>query len=196
MCQKFYFPQRSMRSQIPAIERANERTSERANERSSERLSRSKYARKIFHRLQTQIKQEPRIYWFSEAAAFNNDTKLISIYFTTRNEQLRGSAREAVCRRRRNRMIINKIVLIYSQCSSDIQRLRKILFQMEKEKSEVFRKAVSNKRYVFLKNVEIDSCKQSATRCPAVGTVWDFTGKTFLRKPPACQRRKVLVDLF
>ena len=67
---------------------------------------------------------------------------------------------------------------------------------MEKEKSEVFRKAVSNKRYVFLKNVEIDSCKQSATHCPAVGTVWDFTDKTFLRKPPACQRRKVLVDLF
>ena len=48
----------------------------------------------------------------------------------------------------------------------------------------------------FLKNVEIDSCKQSATRSPAVGTVWDFTDKTFLRKPPAYQRRKVLVDLF
>ena len=73
------------------------------------RLSRSKYARKIFHRLQTQIKQEPRIYWFRVAAAFHNNTKLISIYFTTRNEQLRGSAREAVCKRRRNRMI--KIVL-------------------------------------------------------------------------------------
>lgn len=68
---------------------------------------------------------------------------------------------------------------------------------MEKEKCEVFRKALSNKRKIFfLKNVEIDSCKQSATRCPAVGTVWDFTDKTFLRKPPACQRRKVLVDLF
>ena len=51
---------------------------------------------------------------------------------------------------------------------------------MEKEKSEVFRKALSNKRKIFLlKNVEIDSCKQSATRCPAVGTVWDFTDKTF-----------------
>ena len=102
MCQKFYFPQRSMRSHIPAIE---------FDVYEFKRLSRSKYARKIFHRLQTQIKQEPRIYWFSEAAAFHNDTKLISIYFTTRNEQLRGSAREAVCRRRRNRMIINKIVL-------------------------------------------------------------------------------------
>ena len=68
---------------------------------------------------------------------------------------------------------------------------------MEKEKCEVFRKAVSNKTDMFfLKNVEIDSCKQSATRCPAVGTVWDFADKTFLRKPPACQRRKVLVDLF
>ena len=102
MCQKFYFPQRSMRSHIPAIE---------FDVYEFKRLSHSKYARKIFHRLQTQIKQEPRIYWFSEAAAFHNDTKLISIYFTTRNEQLRGSAREAVCRRRRNRMIINKIVL-------------------------------------------------------------------------------------
>ena len=48
----------------------------------------------------------------------------------------------------------------------------------------------------FLKNVEIDSCKQSATRSSAVGTVRDFTDKTFLRNPPACQRRKVLVDLF
>ena len=68
---------------------------------------------------------------------------------------------------------------------------------MEKEKSEVFRKALSNKRKIFfLKNVEIDSCKQSATRCLTVGTVWDFADKTFLRKPPACQRRKVLVDLF
>ena len=102
MCQKFYFLQQSMRSHIPAIE---------FDVYEFKRLSRSKYARKIFHRLQTQIKQEPRIYWFSEAAAFHNDTKLISIYFTTRNEQLRGSAREAVCRRRRNRMIINKIVL-------------------------------------------------------------------------------------
>ena len=68
---------------------------------------------------------------------------------------------------------------------------------MEKGKCEVFRKALSNKRKIFsLKNVEIDSCKQSATDCPAVGTVWDFTDKTFLRKPPACQRRKGLVDLF
>ena len=69
---------------------------------------------------------------------------------------------------------------------------------MEKEKFEVFQKALSNKRKIFfLKNVEIDSClKQSATRCPAVGTVWDFTDETFFRKPPACQRRKVLVDLF
>ena len=56
------------------------------------RFSRSKYARKIFHRLQTQIKQGPQIYWYSVAAAFHNDTKLISIYFTMRNEQLGGSA--------------------------------------------------------------------------------------------------------
>ena len=102
MCQKFYFPQRSMRCHIPGIE---------FDVYEFKRFSHSKYARKIFHRLQTQIKQEPQIYWFSIAAAFHNDTKLISIYFTTQNEQLHGSAREAVCRRQRNRMIINKIVL-------------------------------------------------------------------------------------
>ena len=75
MCQKFYFPQRSMRNHIPAIE---------FDVYKFNRFSRSKYARKIFHRLQIQIKQEQWIYWFSEAAVFHNDTKLISIYFTTR----------------------------------------------------------------------------------------------------------------
>ena len=176
-----------MRSHIPAIE---------FDVYEFKRLSRSKYARKIFHRLQTQIKQEPRIYWFSEAAAFHNDTKLISIYFTMRNEQLYGSAREAVCRRQRNRVIINKIVLNLFAVFLRYTTSKEDPIPNGKEKSEVFWKAVSNKRYVFLKNVEIDSCKQSATRCLAVSTVWDFTDKTFLRKPPACQRRKVLVDLF
>ena len=42
---------------------------------------------------------------------------------------------------------------------------------MEKEKCEVFQKAFPIKDVFFLKNVEIDSCKQSAMRCPAVGTV-------------------------
>ena len=75
-------------------------------------------------------------------------------------------------------MIINKIVLNLFAVFLRY-RASKEDFQMEKEKCEVFRKAVSIKDMFFLKNVEIDSCKESATRCPVVGTVWDFTDKTF-----------------
>ena len=52
------------------------------------------------------------------------------------------------------------------------------------------------KNMFFLKNVESDLCKQSATLYSAVGTVWDFTDKTFQENRLLYQRRKVLVDLF
>jgi len=87
------------------------------------------------------IKTRTNDYWFRVSAAFHNATKLISIYFTTRNEQLRQGR---LCMPERHRMIINKIVFkLFAVFWRYISSKEDTIRNGKRKKCEVFRKAVS-----------------------------------------------------